>query len=234
VNRILLLACAAILLAACGSGAGTTPAASRTLSASAAEARLAKIVLTAADAGPGFTQEVARAQTNEDAANARPDTEAARRQYADWGQILAYNVQFGAPPGADLVFNGKTARVMNTATLFHTNDGASAALAYVRGLAPALIANFLVNEGAGTKISETQVVKGIEFPAAGDESFAWRISGKATFESGFTVNFVADTVFLRAGNLTGNVTAVALGQPPDRATLTALVDTFVQHAKAGS
>ncbi|MBI5283535.1 MAG: hypothetical protein HY874_00430 [Chloroflexi bacterium] len=231
-NRILPLACIAVVLAACGSGAAKTPAASPTLSASAAEARLAKIVLTAADAGPGFTQEVARAQTNEDAANARPDTETARQQYADWGQILAYNVQFGAPPGADLVFNGKTARVMNTATLFHTNDGASAALAYVRGLAPALIANFLVNDGAGTKISETQVVKDIDFPAAGDESFAWRISGKATFAGGFTVNFVADSVFLRAGSLTGNVTAVALGQPPDRAALTALVSTFVQHAKA--
>ncbi len=231
-NRILPLACAAVLLAACGSGAAKAPAASPTLSASAAEARLAKIVLTATDAGPGFTQEVARTQTNEDAATARPDTETARQQYADWGQILAYNVQFGAPPGADLVFNGKTARVMNTATLFHTDDGAAAALAYVRGLAPALIANFLVNDGAGTKISETQVVKDIDVAAAGDESFAWRISGKATFASGFTVNFVADSVFLRVGSLTGNVTAVALGQPPERATLTALVNTFVQHAKA--
>jgi hypothetical protein len=70
------------------------------------------------------------------------------------------------------------------------------------------------------------------FPSKGDESFAWRISGKATFEGGTTLNFIADTVFVRAGNISGSVTAVALGSPPDRAELERLVDRFVEKARA--
>jgi len=220
-------------LVACGGGGSSTAAGvAPTISAGTAEARLATLVLDPGDVGGGYRQDAARAQTNEEAAKARPDTETARQQYADWGQVLAYNVQYAAPPTADLVFNGATARLMNTATLYQTADGASAALAYVHGLSPSVVANFLVNDGVGTKISDTQVVKDIEFAAEGDESFAWRVSGKATFSDGFTINFVADAVFVRAGRVTGNVTAVALGQPPDRAALTALVDKFIARVKA--
>lgn len=177
-------------------------------------------------------QERAAAHTNDDLAQSRPDSENARAQYTDWGQVLEYNVQYSAPVDSDLVFNGKIARVMNTATLFAAPDGAAAALAYTRGLPPSTVANFLVNDGAGVKITDTQVVKDIAFPAKGDESFAWRLTGKATFADGLTVTFVADAVFVRAGRINGNVTAVAFGQAPKRDDLVALVDTFVERAKA--
>ncbi len=189
-------------------------------------------MLQLADAGPTFAQDAAAAQTNDELADARPDTESARKQYAGWGQALQYNVQYSAPAAPDLVFSGKIARVMNTATLFQSSEGAAAALAYTRDLAAATVANFLVNEAAGTKITDTQVVKDIAFPAKGDESFAWRLTGKATFADGFTVTFVADAVFVRAGRVNGNVTAVAYGQAPKRDDLIALADTFVERAMA--
>ncbi len=193
---------------------------------------LKAMVLRTTDIGPDYTQEVARLQTNEDAAKARPDTEQARQQYREWDQVLAYNVQFGAPPTADLVFSDKTARVLNTATLYNTPVGAASALAFVRGLSPGVVANFLINDSSGTRISDTQVVKDIVFPAKGDGSFSWRISGKATFENGFTVNFVADSVFVRVGRVTGNVTTVALGQSPNPQELNSLVDKFVERVRA--
>ncbi len=171
-------------------------------------------------------------ETNDDLARARPDTESARAQYAGWGQTLQYNVQHSTPITPDLVFSGKIARVMNTATLFQLPEGATSALAFIRDLAAPTVANFLVNDAEGTKISDTQVVKDIAFPAKGDESFAWRLTGKATFADGSTVIFVADSVFVRAGRVNGNVTAVAFGQAPKRDDVIALVDTFVERAKA--
>ena len=191
-----------------------------------------QIVLQLADAGPTFAQDAAAAQTNDELADARPDTESARKQYAGWGQALQYNVQYSAPAAPDLVFSGKIARVTNTATLFESSEGAGAALAYTRDLAAVTVANFLVNEAAGTKITDTQVVKDIAFPAKGDESFAWRLTGKATFANGFTVTFVADAIFVRVGRVNGNVTAVAYGQAPKRDDVIALADTFVERAKA--
>jgi hypothetical protein len=120
---------------------------------------------------------------------------------------------------------------MNTASLFQTPEGASAALAFISDLAAPTVANFLVNDAEGTKISDTQVVKDISFPAKGDESFGWRLTGKATFTNGFTVTFVADTVWVRAGRVNGNVTAVAFGQAPNREDLVRLVDQFVGRAE---
>jgi len=228
----LIITVALPTFAACGGGSTSATSSPPAMSAAGAEAWLSRLVLAPGDIGPGYTTDVARTLTNEDSAKARPDTDTARQQYADWGQILAYNVQLAAPASADLVFTGGAARVMNTATLFRDAAGASAALASVGGLAPQVVANFLVNDGAGTKISETQVVKIGDFPTKGDESFAWRLTGKAVFSDGFTINFVADAVFVRAGRVTGNVTAVALGEAPDRARLTSLVDTFVARVEA--
>jgi hypothetical protein len=230
VRGALVLIAAALTLGACGGGSTSGPA----TTSAAAEALLSRVVLRAGDIGDGYTQDAARAQTNEDSAKARADTEEARRQYADWGQVLAYNVQFAAASTADLVFTGTPARVMNTATLYRTADGASAALAFAGGLAPQVVADFLVNDGEGTKISGTQVVKSADFPAKGDESFAWRLSGKAVFADGFTSTFIADAVFVRAGLVTGNVTAVALGEAPDRARLAGLVDAFVARVQAAA
>lgn len=218
---------------ACGSSASSgARTESAGISVPAAEARLKQIVLQLADAGTEFTQDQASIQTNAELAKARPDTEKARQQYADWGQVLQYNVQYSAPVAPDLVFSGKMARVMNTASLFQTPEGASAALAFIRDLAAPTVANFLVNDAAGTRISDTQVVKDISFPAKGDESFGWRLTGKAIFTNGFTVTFVADTVFVRAGRVNGNVTAVAFGQAPKRGDVIGLVDQFVGRAKA--
>ena len=219
------------LAAACGGGAAKTPTAVPTLTASQAEQKLKQVVLQASDIGDGFTQSVGRALTNSQAAQARPDTAQALRQYAAWGQVLAYNVQYSAPPSPGLVFNANTARVTNTATLFNTAAGAAAALAYVRDLPAQTVANFLLNDGAGTKISDTQVVKDLNFPAVGDESFAWRLSGKATFQNGFSVDFVADAVFVRVGRIDGNVVTLALGAAPRRDQLDALVNTFVRRAR---
>lgn len=222
----------ALATTACGGGSATSDAASARISDAGAEALLAQTVLQPADLGAGFTQESARAGTNEDAAKARPDTDKARQQYADWGQVLQYNVQYAAAASTGLVFNAKIARVMNTATYYETPDGPRAALAYTRDLPPNTVANFLISESAGTKITDTQVVKDIAFPSKGDDSFAWRLTGKAVFENGFTVAFVADSIFVRVGRITGNVTAVALGQAPDRAAVTALVDAYIAHARA--
>ena len=221
-----------IAAAACGGGGKKTPTATPTLSPAQAETKLKQVVLQASDIGSDFTQDVGRAIPNAAAAKARPDTEQALRQYTEWGQVLAYNVQYSTRPTAGLVFNAKTARVTNTATLFNTPEGATAALAYTRDLAPQTVADFLVNEGAGTKITDTQVVKELDFPAKGDESFAWRVSGKATFANGFTVTFISDVVFVRAGRIAGNVQTLSLGAAPERDQLIALVDTFVERARA--
>ena len=208
---------------ACGSGAAR-------LSEKQAEQRLPRMVLSASDIGEGYGQDVARFVSDEDAANARPDSDVARRQYAQWGQVLAYNVQYAAPDASAAVFSGDVARVMNTATMFNKADGAAAAFEYVRSLPDSVVANFLVNDAAGTRIRDVQATKDIEFPAKGDDSFAWRLSGKATFVSGVTVTLVADSVFVRTGGVMGNVTTVAVGNAPQRQQLEELVDMFVSRA----
>jgi hypothetical protein len=232
-RAVVTLVLLALAASACsGSSAAKPPTATATITPAQAEAQLKQIVLQPADVGSGYTQDASRALTNNDAANARPDTAQALRQYADWGQVLAYNVGYSAPPAPGLVFNAKTARITNSATLFTAPTGAAAALAYIQGLPSATIANFLINEGAGTKISDTQVVKELDFPSVGDQSFAWRVSGKATFTNGFSVNFVADAVFMRIGRVDGSVLATALGAAPERDQLEAFVQKFVQNARA--
>ena len=98
--------------------------------------------------------------------------------------------------------------MINTATIFQTDAGASGALGFIRDLPATTVANFLLTDSGDTTISDTQVVKDIDFPAKGDESYAWRISGKATFADGFTVILIADTVFVRTGRVNANITAV--------------------------
>lgn len=235
VAAMLLLPLAAVAVA-CGGGddAPPPPTAEPTLSAAAAEAALEAIVLKASDIGDDYTQDVARVQTNEEAALARPDTDNARTQFEEWGQVLAYNVQYAAPPTADLIFNAKTARMMNTVTLFRTPEGAAAALTFLRDLPPEIVETLLDEDDGETQLSDTIVTKDIEFAAKGDESFAWRVSGKATLPGDFVVNYVADVVWVRSSNTNGNVITVALGQPPDRAELEGLVDLFLTRAQAGA
>src|SRR5438105_13979498 len=138
------VAFAVALMQACGSGAPR-------LSEKEAEQSLPRMVLSASDIGEGYGEDVARFVSDEDAANARPDSDVARRQYAQWGQVLAYNVQYAAPEASADVFSGDTARVMNTATIFNSQEGTAAAFAYVRSLPDSVVANFLVNDAAGTQ-----------------------------------------------------------------------------------
>ena len=223
------LACAALATVAMVPACGGGPA---HLNEKQAEQRLQHMALTASDIGDGYGQDVARFVSDEDAAKARPDSDAARRQYAQWGQVLAYNVQYAAPVGSGAVFSGETARVMNTATIFDSTQGTASAFAYVRSLSDSVVANFLLSDAAGTRISDVQATKDIDFTPKGDDSFAWRLSGKATFASGDTVTFVADSVFVRAGRVMGNVTTLALGNAPERRQLEHLVDMFVSRATA--
>lgn len=226
----------AALLAACGGGGDRAPATATTVptpDAAAAQRTLAAMMLAKSDIGDDYAEAVGRASTNDEAAAARPDREQAAAQFRAWGRVLGYETEFNAPPSADLLFNNKTARVMNSATLFTSPEGASSSLAFIRDLPPDAIAAFISQPGgAGGTLSDTTVQKDIAFGAAGDESFAWRIAGKAAFASGLTVNYVADAVFLRAGDVAGSVITVALGQPPDRAQLESLVAAFVKKARA--
>lgn len=214
----LLLSAAALI--ACGGTVAESP-----------QSRLERIVLQPVDAGEGYARVEARAITNEEAARARPDTAQAREQYDAWGQLLRYTVQLAPPPEAVALFSPEIARIINSATLFEDEQGATASFAWTRQLSTELLADVVVSEGAGTQITDTQATRMEDVPVLGDESFALRISGKATFEDGLTTAFVADTVFVRIDRATGSVTAVALGQAPRREEVLALVDRFVERAR---
>jgi hypothetical protein len=224
------------ILTACSNGnrnATDAPGATESpVTVAAAEALLKRIVLSSDDVGANMTEASARIHTNDQLAEARADTDFARGQYDAWGQVLTYAVQFDAAQTRRLVDTGKPTRISNTATVFHDETGASTQLIYVRAQSEERLANAVTHEGAGTRIVDAQVTKDLAFPDKGAESFAWRISGKATFETGTTLNFISDTVFVRVGNITGSVTAVGLGSPPDRATLERLVDRFIEKIRA--
>jgi hypothetical protein len=202
------------------------------ISRAVAEAQLREIVLTLDDLGDEYAQDVAGIVTNEQAAQARPDTAAAERQYEAWGQVLSYNVQFSRNALGDVLNTPQHARVMNNATIYNDAEGAATAMVYLRSLPVDLLENILTNEGAGARITDTQVQRDIPFPARGDELYALRASGKATIGDRLTISFVADAVFVRAGNVNGVIIAVALGDTPDRAGLERLVDRFVEKARA--
>lgn len=213
---------------ACSGGDDTppTPTPRAPLTQDEARAFIDTVSLTGSDIGADYTQAVDRCQTNDEAAAARPDTENARTQFEEWGQVFTCNVRWDAPPNADLLFNAKTAQMMNSVTVFESPEGATASLEFFRALPEDIVADFITG-GDSSALSDTRVQKDIEFAPKGDASFAWRVSGKATLDGGFVVNYVADVVFVRAGEVNGNVTTVALGQAPDRTELEGLVDTFL-------
>ena len=230
VSLLIALTIAALALAACSGDGGddTPPTPTPRAAMTEAEARtfIETVSLTGTDIGADYTQAVDRCQTNDEAAAARPDTENARSQFEEWGQVFACNVRWDAPPNADLLFNAKTAQMMNSVTVFESPEGATASLEFFRALPEDIVSDFITG-GDSSALSDTRVQKDIEFTPKGDESFAWRVSGKATLEGGFVVNYVADVVFVRSGEINGNVTTVALGQAPDRTELEGLVDTFL-------
>jgi hypothetical protein len=197
-----------------------------------AQATLERAVLALEDLGDGYLQDVARVITNAQAAHARADTAAAGRQYEAWGQALSYNVQFSRETVRDAINTPAHTRVMNNATIYNDAEGARTALVYLRALPVELLENILTNDGTGARIADTQVQRGVAFPERGDELYALRTSGKATLSDRLTVSFVADTVFVRVGNINGAITAVALGDAPDRAELERLVDRFIEKARA--
>jgi hypothetical protein len=221
---------AAALITGCDGGNGAVSEGSASISLAGAESILRSVALAAADIGPAYAADVERTQTNEQSARARPDAEAALRQFEEWRQLLAFNAQYSPPTLTDVLYTPQFARVLHSVTLFDSAFGAASALAYLRSLSADLLADVLTDEGAGTQIIDTQVMKDIAFPPKGDESFAWRVRGTAHFSDQLTINFVADTVFVRSGNINASVTAVALGRAPDRGELVRLVDRFVEKA----
>lgn len=234
-TSIVALCAATVFAVACDNGnrnatTGVAAPDRPSISAGQAEARLRGVALTADDVGAGYAQDLARVQTNAQAARARPDTQTALRQFDAWGQVLSFNVQYRAPSIREIIYTPQFARVMQTATLFQDADGAATALLYVRALSPELLGDLLTNEGAGTQITDATVTKDIAFPAKGDESFAWRVGGKASFGDRLTINFIADTVFVRVGNLNAALTVVALGRAPGRDELVRIVDRVVEKA----
>lgn len=232
----LMIALMSLAFAACGGDGGDdtppTPTPRAAMTQEEARAFIGAASLTGADIGADYTQAVDRCQTNDEAAAARPDTENAKTQFQEWGQVITCNVRWDAPPDADLVFNAKTAQMMNSVTVFESPEGAAASLEFFRALPEDIVADFIAGGDGATTLSDTRVQKDIEFVAKGDESFAWRVSGKATLPGGFVVNYVADVVFVRTGEINGNVTTIALGQAPNRTELEGLVDTFLARVAA--
>jgi hypothetical protein len=222
------LVAGALLVACSGGPAGTAGATSR----GDAERLLRSAALAPADAGGGFSVESTRFIGNEDAAAARPDSENARRQHAGWGRVLALETQLAGPAAADSLYSGRVVRVVQTSTLYETADGASAALSYTRDLRSSIVEGFLTNDGAGTKLDDVQLTRDLVPPDAGDESFAWRISGVATFETGQTVSIIADAAFIRAGRMTTTVMAVALASEPRAGALDALAVRAAEKMRA--
>ena len=221
-----------VVLAGCGGdGNGNDDAA--TVTPDEARAFLQSVIISPDDIPDDYTQDANRFQTNDEAAEARPDTEIARQQFRDWGQVLAYNVQYAAPPNIELITNGKTARVMHTATVFQTPEGAAQSLEFFRGLSEETLQDVINSDsGEGTVISDAKVTKDIEFTPKGDESTAFRVAGVATLENGLVVNFVADALAMRVDNVTTTIVTVALGQPPIRSELEQFADTFVERVRS--
>ena len=219
------------LTIACGGGDGDD--AEPTVSPDDARVMLQSVAMKPEDLPDDYVQDINRFQTNEQAAEARPDTDVASQQFSDWGQVLSYNVQYAAPPTIELVTNGKTARVMHTATVFQTPDGATQSLEFIRGLSEDTVQQVIeAGSGEGSTISDVKVTKDIEFVPKGDESFAFRAAGVASFADGVVVNFTADALVMRVGRMSTQIITVALGQPPIREELEEHADTFVARAQA--
>jgi hypothetical protein len=239
IGNVIVVLGASSFLSACDEGnQNATDAAEVTTTIAAvatdteAERLLQHVMLTLDDVGGGYHQDIARPITNEQAAQARADTAAAGRQYQAWGQILSYNVQYSAQKVRNVINSPRPARIMHTATLYEDAGGATTAMVYLRALPVELLENILTNDGAGTRITDVEVQRGIAFATRGDESYAIRASGKATISGQLTVSFIADTVFVRSGRLNGIITTVALGSAPDRTMLESLVDSFVAKSKS--
>jgi hypothetical protein len=228
-----LLVLVAAVAAACG-GDGNGPG-NATVTPDEARVLLQDVIISTGDVPDDYAQDANRFQTNEEAATARPDTEVARQQFRDWGQVLSYNVQYAAPPNIELITNGKTARIMHTATVFHAPEGAMQAMEFVRSLSEETLQD-VINSGSGqgTVISDAKVTKDIEFVPKGDESTAFRVAGVATLENGLVVNFVADALAMRVDHVTTTIVTVALGQPPARGELEDYADLFVERVRAAS
>ena len=237
-SLLLCLGVTLVFSAACShSDDASAPTEPPAISTAEAEAKLRRIVLTAGDIAPDYTQDSEELRDNAEAAALRPDADLARRQYEDWGQVLSLDIQFAAPATNELLFAGRTARVSNSASVFGSTEGAADAMTYLRGLPPETVAAYVERSSSGspTKLSQTRVRRDAEPAAtAADESFILRTTGTATLATGLEMNYVADTVFVRVGNTNGAITAIALNQPPNRDELQRLVGAFVFKARAAS
>lgn len=199
--------------------------------AEAARSRLAAATLQAADVPPTMADAGSRFRSSEEAlAELAPEAAGPLRALNEqWGRRYVYDTAFAAPPTPDLLGNGAIARLQSSAALFATAEGAEASIAFNRDLDPAVVAAFV--EGLGTPESPIRDVTAerIDFPAYGDSSHAWRFRGVVTV-SGLDLNFVADSVNVRVGDVTFSVTAITLNQPPPRAELEGYVALLAGRA----
>jgi hypothetical protein len=188
--------------------------------AEVARARLAAATLQPGDVPAEMTQAGAHFRTNEEAlADVPADSAGALRALNEqWGRRYVFDTAYAAPPTPDLLGNGAIARLQSSAALFATAEGAEASMAFNRDLDPAVVAAFV--EALGTEESPIRDVTAerIDFPAYGDSSHAWRFRGVVTV-SGLELNFVADSVNVRVGDVVFSVTAITLNQPPPQVEL---------------
>lgn len=195
-----------------------------------AQRRLAAATLQREDVPPDMTEAGAHFRNNEEALADVPADSAdiLRSLNEQWGRRYVYDTAFAAPPTPDLLGNGAIARLQSSASLFTTPEGAEASIAFNRDLDPAVVAAFV--EALGTEESPIRDVTAerIDFPAYGDSSHAWRFRGVVTV-SGLDLNFVADSVNVRVGDITFSVTAITLNQPPPRAELEGYVRLLAER-----
>ncbi|HXF52061.1 MAG TPA: hypothetical protein VNM43_10300 [Dehalococcoidia bacterium] len=198
--------------------------------AEAARQRLAAATLQPADVPPTMTDAGAHFRTNEEAlADAPADAvDVLRSLNQQWGRLYVYDRAYAAPPSPDLLGNGAIARLQSSASLFATPEGAEASVAFNRDLDPAVVAAFVEALGTADSPIRDVTAERIDFPAYGDSSHAWRFRGVVTV-SGLDLDFVADSVTVRVGDIAFTVTAITLNQPPPRRELEGYVRLLAER-----
>lgn len=208
-----LLAALFSLAAACDGDDGdeTTPTPAATITAtvapdlSAEEARLREMVLEQGDLPEGFGSGDVEFVTNEEASGGDPDPASRLVQLNEWGRILGIDVIF--EPETDAARNSGIFLVNSTASIYQSEEGATASLADAVEVARAT--DWAALFGG---VFDVQVE---EMPGLGlaDEVFWLRVTGKATLEEGAEQTLANDFVLLRQGSARGTLIVGSVVSP---------------------